>query len=200
MRNYYDSFNIKFLTEKEFEELINAITIYDSSSTYYHRNLAIFLLAEYCALRVSEVGLLTLSDFDLDTETIFCRRLKGSVSNRLKIVDKRVLEALKTYYQERIEICSDSKYLFLSRNNKPINRRTLHNLMKFYSSFTKISSEKTHFHALKHTRAIELLERKNVDIRDVQWWLGHKYITNTMIYLNYSVGARESLYAKLKER
>ena len=44
---------------------------------------------------------------------------------------------------------------------------------------------------------MRLLDIEKADIRDVQWWLGHKYITNTMIYLNYSISARKDLYNKL---
>ena len=69
--------------------------------------------------------------------------------------------------------------------------------MKYYCSFTSIPRDKWHFHALKHTRAMELMETDGFDVRDVQWWLGHKYIANTMIYLNYSIQAQKSLYTKL---
>ena len=197
MRKYFSNEKIKYLTQEEFKKFINAIKIHDSSSKYYHRNLAIFLIAEYCGLRASEIGLITLEDIDFKCKTIFCRRLKGSVSNDLLIKDEQVLAVLKIYYEERLKLKSNSKSLFLSKNNKPLDRRTLHTLMKFYSSFTNINLEKTHFHTLKHTCAMRLLDIEKADIRDVQWWLGHKYITNTMIYLNYSISARKDLYNKL---
>ena len=70
--------------------------------------------------------------------------------------------------------------------------------MKFYCSFTSISPDKHHFHTLKHTRAMQMIATPGVNLRDVQWWLGHKYIANTMIYLNYSVEAQAELYKKLE--
>lgn len=181
----------------EYNELIQAIERFDTSSKFFSRNLAIFLIAEYCGLRASELGLIEVSDFNVKEQTIFCRRLKGSVSNVLKIVDKRVFTEVEKYYYERLKAPYSSKCLFPSKSGRPINRRTLDILMKFYCSFTSISQDKWHFHTLKHTRAMELIAVPNIDVRDVQWWLGHKYISNTMIYLNYSVEAQKGLYDKI---
>lgn len=197
MGSSFRTSNIKYLSTAEYNELIDAIKKVDTSSKFHQRNLAIFLIAEYCGLRASEVGLIEITDFNVKEQTIFCRRLKGSVSNVLKIVDERVFYELEKYYQERIRIPHASKCLFTSKSGRPINRRTLHLLMKFYCSFTSISQDKWHFHTLKHTRAMELIAIPDIDIRDVQWWLGHKYISNTMIYLNYSIEAQRGLYDKI---
>lgn len=196
-KNIYTTTNIKYLTAGEFDELIETIKKTDFSSKFLQRNLTAFLLAEYCGLRASELGLLEFSDFDPKEKTIFCRRLKGSVSNKLKIVDLRVYDEMCRHYYQRLKQPSHSNRIFTSKTEQPINRRTLDTLMKYYCSFTSISEDKWHFHTLKHTRAMELVEMDNIDIRDVQWWLGHKYISNTMIYLNYSVKAQEKLYTKL---
>lgn len=189
--------NIKYLSVKEFDELIDVIQAVDFSSKFMKRNLTIFLIAEYCGLRASEVGLIRFSNYDPKEKTIFCRRLKGSVSNRLKIIDNRVANAMDDFYSMRIADDSHGASVFSSKTERPIDRRTLDELMKYYCSFTSISQDKWHFHTLKHTRAMELVDVYNVDIRDVQWWLGHKYISNTMIYLNYSVNAQQKLYQKL---
>lgn len=189
--------NIKYLSMEEFNELIDVIEKVDHSSKFMLRNRVIFLVAEYCGLRASEIGLIELTDLNLRQKTIFCRRLKGSVSNVLKILDNRVYVELEKYYQERLKLTITSKYLFPSKSGRPINRRTLDILMKFYCSFTTISQDKWHFHTLKHTCAMELIAIPSMDVRDVQWWLGHKYINNTMIYLNYSVEAKRELYNKI---
>lgn len=198
MRSTLPGSKMKYLSRDEFNSLIDSILIYDRSSKFQFRNIAMFLVAEYCALRASEVGMIELSDFDYHKGTIFCKRLKGSVSNHLKIVDQRVLKYLRLHYEERVKKEIDSPYLFVSKLDNPISRKTLDSLMKFYCSFAHIHKDKAHFHALKHTRAMELIATKGIDVRDVQWWLGHKYITNTMIYLNYSIEAQEELYSTLE--
>ena len=200
MSKSFLTLNIKYLFMWEYDELIDTIKRVDLSSKFMLRNLTVFLVAEYCGLRASEVGMIQFSDYNNDATnpTIFCRRLKGSVSNTLKIVDPRVFEALDKFYKLRYEDPNHGKFLFASKTEKPLDRRTLDCLMKYYCSFTNIPEEKWHFHTLKHTRAMDLIENiEGIDIRDVQWWLGHKYISNTMIYLNYSVQAQQKLYAKL---
>lgn len=197
MGKSFSTLNIKYLSMDEFDELIEVIETVDQSSKFCQRNMTIFLIAEYCGLRASEVGLIELTDVDLKAQTIFCRRLKGSVSNVLLLQDERILEELEKYYQERLKAPFSSKYLFTSKSGLPINRRTLDLLMKYYCSFTTISQDKWHFHTLKHTCAMELISTPNTDLRDVQWWLGHKYIANTMIYLNYSIDAKKGFYNNL---
>lgn len=188
--------DLKFLTPQEKTELFKAISI--DRSRLANRNKAIFYLSEYCALRASEIGLITLSDFDIAKRSIFCRRLKGSKNNTLKIVNSRVFEALERHYWERIQINSSNNHLFLSQLGKPISRKTLDVLMKSYCAQTSIPVEKHHFHALKHTRAMELIEYNDVKLTDVQWWLGHRNIQNTMIYLDYTSNAMSSLFNKIE--
>ncbi|MBE5992675.1 MAG: phage integrase family protein [Paenibacillaceae bacterium] len=191
-----NSGDLKFLTPQEKTELFKAIST--DTSRLANRNKAIFYLSEYCALRASEIGLLTLSDFDIAKKSIFCRRLKGSKNNTLKIVNSRVYEALERHYWERIQINSSDNHLFLSQLGKPISRKTLDVLMKSYCSCTQIPNEKHHFHVLKHTRAMELIEYNDVKLTDVQWWLGHRNIQNTMIYLDYTSNAMISLFNKIE--
>lgn len=198
MNKQFSTSNIKYLTSDEFNQLIDAIEKHDYSSRFRLRNIAIFLVAKYCALRASEVGMIKISDIDLKNKTITCKRLKGSFSNKLLIVDDKVFKYLSEYYVERTKSKFDNPFFFLSKSGKPINRRTLHNLIKFYASFTDINPDKAHFHVLKHTRAMELIEVYRIELRSVQWWLGHKSINNTMIYLNFSVKAQRELYDKLK--
>lgn len=188
--------DLKFLTQQEKEELF--LVISKDHSRFSTRNKAIFYISEYCALRASEIGLITLNDIDLDKNTVFCRRLKGSKNNTLRIVNPVVLNSLKSYYWERVQQTHNSNCLFLSQLEKPISRKTLDYLMKQYCSQTKIPPQKHHFHALKHTRAIEMIDYPDIKLTDVQWWLGHRNIQNTMIYLDYTSNAMNSLFNKLK--
>lgn len=51
-------------------------------------------------------------------------------------------------------------------------------------------------HVLKHTRAIDLSEL-DLDLDDVQFWLGHKNIANTMKYLAYTTTLKRKLFMQL---
>lgn len=183
---------IKFLTSMERRELYRVID--NDSGTNAVRNRAIFHLGKYCALRASEIGLLRIDDYNAESETIYCRRLKNGNSNTLRIVDSDVLEALNEYLSIRN---TSMLPLFLSQEQKPISRQSLDRIMKTYCKKTSIPEDKHHFHALRHTRAIEIIETTG-NIYDAQFWLGHKNVQNTLIYLRYTTKQQEQLYKLLK--
>jgi integrase/recombinase XerD len=182
---------VKFLFEDETKRLYTAIN--NDTSRHQCRNKAIFYIAKYCALRASEVSLLRMSDYDVQNKLLFCSRLKNSKNNVLKIVEQKTLSAFEDYYFSLNR--SPEDYIFKSQENKAISRKMLDKLMKCYCFIANIDASKSHFHVLKHTRAMELIEF--VDIRDVQFWLGHKSISNTLIYLDYTYKAKETLFKKI---
>lgn len=188
---------IRFLSSEETYRLFKVITC--DRSHHATRNKAIFFVAKYCALRASEIGLLQLRDYNIVTHSIYCRRLKGSKSNTIKIVDPVVVELLDAHYHNRLRTEPENPYLFPSQKGSPINRRTLDELIKNYGSMINLDISKRHFHVLKHTRAMELIDYAGVYLRDVQWWLGHKSINNTMIYLEYTSKAQEELFDRIAE-
>lgn len=194
--------NIKFLTNEEKIEFYHRVI--SDTSRYAARNLAIFNLAKYCALRASEIGLIKIGDYNPYKGTIYCRRLKGSISNTLKIVNPSVVQALNNYYFMRLEFYNGKKEnvqncLFISQKGVPLSRKMLDVLMKSYCKNTNIPQDKRHFHVLKHTRAIELIEYPNTKLTDVQWWLGHKSINSTMIYLSFTSQAMQQLFEYLTQ-
>ena len=70
---------------------------------------------------------------------------------------------------------------------RPISRKTLDVLMKKYCHLAKISDiYKHHFHTLKHTAAVHLAESQ-IDIKGLQYYLGHKSVTNTLIYFQFTI-------------
>lgn len=182
---------IKFFTNDELKRLFKAIK--DSDDKYKVRNEAIIKVAYYCALRASEVGMIMITDFNISRNEIYCRRLKGSQNNTLRIIDKDILRALKRYIREY----SPKDILFKSQKGNPISRKTLDAMMKEYCKKANIQdTTKWHFHTLKHTKAIDLAE-SGLDLREIQYWLGHKEVSNTEIYLEFTSKQYESLYQKL---
>lgn len=190
----YNYTKIKYLYASEKENLFNAIK--NDTSRYHIRNQAIFFLAEYAGLRASEIGLIQTSDLNMINQEIYCRRLKNSNNNTLRIIDIEVLHALEQYLQYREEQGITSAILFPSQKGSPISRKVLHDLMKKYCNEANIPKEKTHFHALKHTRAIELAEL-GLDTKEIQYWIGHKNIENTEIYFQFTTKQQETLYKKI---
>ena len=170
--------SINFLTQAETRRLFHAI---DSK-----RDTAMFLLAYRHGLRASEIGLLSTADLDLKQYRIHIHRLKNSLDG-LHPLQPDEVKALKAYLKERD---SPAPALFLSRNQTPISRRRLDELMKHYGQQAAIPESKRHFHALKHSIATHLLDA-GADLRFVQDWIGHASIGNTVIYAQLTSRRRD---------
>src|SRR5919109_2111519 len=176
--------SIDFLTQDELRRLFDVI---DSK-----RHYAIFLLAYRHGLRASEVGMLRTADLDLKQYRLRIHRLKNSLAG-LHPLQPDEVKALKAYLRERD---SRAPSLFLSRNNTPISRRRLDELIKHYGELAGIPESKRHFHALKHSIATHLLDA-GADLRFVQDWIGHASIGNTVIYAQLTSRRRDEEASKV---
>jgi len=191
----------KFYNAQETQLLFRVVK--NDTSKYHLRNLAILHVAKYCALRVSEVGIIRTSDLNLRNPfapLIYCKRLKRGRNNTLKILDPNVIVALNQYLDVRSELFPKHHhlpFLFLSRNGRPIDRRTLDNIIRTYAAKAGLPSEKRHFHVLRHTRALELAEDLQLDLKDIQFWLGHRNVQNTQRYLEYTTRQQEHIYQRM---
>lgn len=190
----YEGETIKFLFDQEKEVLFKVIE--NDESIHKTRNKAIFLIAEYGALRASEIGMIKMSDINITRREIYFKRLKNSNNNTLRIIDETVYNALLEYIEYRHEHNIISDYLFVSQKGNPISRKTLDSMMKSYCRQAGIPKDKSHFHALKHTRAVSLAEL-GLDTKEIQYWIGHKRIQNTEIYLQFTSKQKDALYQKI---
>lgn len=186
---------IKYLTSEEKRAFYEKIE--QDTSRHAIRNRAIFYLAEYCALRVSEVGALNIADYDSGNRSIYCKREKKSNNNTIRLLNQRVYNALESWLAERKTIFPESNTLFVSQKGLPLSRSMLDYLIKSYCQNTIVRKDHRHFHVLKHTRAVELGD-SGADVSEIQWWLGHVSILNTQIYMQFTTHQQNSLYKKLE--
>jgi integrase len=156
------------------------------------RDYCVFLLAYRHGLRSSEVCALKVHDIDLDTGKIFLTRLKGSRSG-FHVFDKREKERLEAWLKIRN---SHSPYMFPSGPAGHISRKTLDRLIKKYGERAKLPVGKRHFHILKHSIAVHMLEA-GAEIKLVQELLGHKNIQNTLVYAQLVSKYRDEKQAEL---
>lgn len=156
------------------------------------RDKAIFLIAYRHGLRASEVGLLRRTDADLKRLRIHVHRVKGSLPGEYPLQPDEV-KAIRSYLRSRKD---DSPYLFPSRRHLPIDRTTLHKLMRKYGTQARLPQDKQHFHCLKHSIATHLLDA-GADLSFVQDWLGHANIQNTRIYAQLTNPRREEQARKV---
>lgn len=193
---------VKYFTDKElkkfFKTLDNEKLIASSpmSKMLAIRNEAMFKIMYYCALRATETTLIKKDYYNHLSNEIYCKRLKGGKNNTLRILDEKVLRSLNRH----LKYNNDSEYLFENfQLKKELSRKTLDHLMKKYCELADISDrEKWHCHTLRHTRAIYLAEN-GFDLKELQYWLGHSHVSNTLIYFQFTSRQQDILYKKLEK-
>ncbi|MBV2167528.1 MAG: tyrosine-type recombinase/integrase [Bdellovibrio sp.] len=122
--------------------------------------------------RAQEVLNIQRSDLNTYDESIFIRGLKGSNDREIPI-HSEIFSRLHRFAETQ----GGTKVF-------PISYHRLYQIWEMYRPVPK------KFHALRHTFAIELY-RKTKDLRLVQVALGHRNITNTMVYADYVYSQQE---------
>ena len=180
---------IKYYTQEELEKLFKAVK--KSNSKYWLRDYCIFRTTYRCGLRASEVGLLSLGDYNRQTGELYCKRVKNSQNNTIRL-DEETKKALHKYIREYYI----RDILFTSQNKSPISRQMLDHFIRKYCRSAKIHERG--FHALKHSIAVHLAE-SGLDIKELQHYLGHKNVNSTIIYFQFTTRQQEEMYRKLRE-
>lgn len=183
---------IKYLNEKEVNKIFKIIA--NLGNKYWLRDLVLFRVGFETGCRASEMGLFRVSDFNKNNRDIYCRRIKNGNNNTIRL-SKTTANTLAKYIKEYK--LSEDDYLFLSQFRKPISRQTIDLLTKLYFGAAKIKDKsKYHFHTLRHTRAVTMLEQ-GFSLEDVQYVLGHKNIANTQIYAQFSSNYKKGLFDRM---
>lgn len=147
------------------------------------RDYCIITLFLNCGLRLSELCSIDISKIKADTLTIIGKGNK----ERTVYLNAACLKALHNYLPIRLRKNNkldekDKDALFISRNNRRINKRSVELLVKKYISKAGLDYQKYSPHKLRHTAATLMYKYGNVDIRSLQKILGHENISTTQIY------------------
>lgn len=167
---------------------------------YRERNMAIFLLMGYMGLRVGEVHLLNLGDYNADRKTlsVFGKGRKW----RLLPVPDAVGEVLKDVMNKRIEPRkSKEDALFVSQQGRRLSIRTIQLIAseafeRFQQDVPPAQHVSYSSHKLRHSFATMML-RKGADLRTVQELLGHSSIQTTTVYTHVTNREKEQAMAML---
>ena len=159
----------QILTKQEVLKLI------DSAQTL-KSNLILQLLYS-SGLRVSELVNLKKQDLDFNENTGWVREGKGK-KDRMFIFSKKLSKKLQKF----IKKFPDWNYLF-----SKINPLTTRNIQKITQNTAKKAEidKNVHPHTLRHSFATHLLDA-GVDLRKIQFLLGHSSIATTQIYTHMS--------------
>jgi integrase len=159
----------KYLLDAEIERLDY---ILDSFKTKDSRNCTLLWLLLHTGGRAQEILNLQTSDLNPEEKSVFIRGIKGSNDREIPLPNW-------LYSRVEAEIArSQNGVLF------PITYARLRQIWDLYRPVHK------KLHALRHTFAIRLY-KKTKDLRLIQVALGHRNITNTMIYADYVYSQQE---------
>lgn len=180
----------KYLDLKESKKLLS-VTI-NSDEVYRIRNYAIMCIFLNCAIRLSELTRINLTDIKIDSSERTIRIHGKGNKERLLYLNDAVCEAINEYLKVRPDLGKEYKdynALFLSEKNKRISNRTVQIIIKKNLSKTLDSSEdlkKYKTHTLRHTGASLLYNENSVNIFILKRILGHKCLDATQIYTHVS--------------
>ena len=127
--------------------------------------------------RAQEVLNLRFADLNTYDESVFIRGLKGSNDREIPLHSELFTRLFRFAEKNRAEKGGKEEIF-------PISYNRLYQVWEMYRPIPK------KFHALRHTFAIELYQ-KTKDLRLVQVALGHRNITNTMVYADYVYSQQE---------
>lgn len=160
----------KYLLEAEVDRLHH---ILDSFQNKDPRNCTLLWMLLHSGARAQEVLNLRPEDLNTYEQSIFIRGLKGSNDREIPLPEwlfrKLEAEAIRTKVES------------------PIFAITYNRLRQIWTLYRPVHKK---LHALRHTFAIRLF-KKTKDLRLIQVALGHRNITNTMIYADYIYSQEE---------
>lgn len=175
-----------YLFPTEIDRLLDAA---GKSPRHGVRNKLMVLVAYRHGLRISELVDLRLSDIDIQSGRLACRRLKGSTDN-VHPLEGDELRMIKRWLRNRTAHNSD--FLFISERGTPMTRQAAWRIFKEAGEKADLDIQ-VHPHMLKHSCGYYLAD-KGCDTRLIQEYLGHKNIQNTVRYTATNAKRFEGLW------
>ncbi len=157
----YELTKQKYLLDEEQAELVRILEKYEVSD---FRDTTIIWLALHCGGRAQEILNITTQDLDVQGQSVFIKGMKNSDNRDIPLppwLFKRLLKLAPL--EGRIFPFTYNRYLQIWHLFRPV---------------------KKNLHALRHTFALNLY-RKAKDILILKLALGHRSLSNTMIYADF---------------
>lgn len=161
-----------YLYPSEIEALLKAC---QHISNPLQAKLVLTLLYHH-GLRVSELINLQWRDINFESASIFIRRAKGS-NNSTHSINGDELRLLKRAFNK-----TKSIYVIINPKNPniPLTARTIQRWLNKLADIAKLKI-KVHPHMLRHSCGYYLAD-KGIPLREIQDYLGHKNVNNTVHY------------------
>ncbi len=167
---------LQFLTHNELKALLA------KAKQRSLRDFVMILVGYRHGLRASEICNITRRNLDLEAGNIRCERGKGSISNWQQLAQDEI-KALRAWLRKRPE--SDTDFVFISQKGTAVSRSQFFRIFRELAHAIGLPNEKAHPHILKHSLGTHLAN-SGTPVQVIQARLGHRNISNTMVYLTIS--------------
>lgn len=165
----------KYLTLEQSLTLLDCV-----DGKYKQRDYCIITLFLNCGIRLSELVSLNVRDIR-DDNTV---RITGKGNKeRLIYLNSACVRAIEQYLAVRpADGIKDKEALFISRNRRRINPRTVQNIVNNFLKKANLDGQGFSVHKLRHTAATLMYQYGDVDILLIKDILGHENLSTTEIY------------------
>lgn len=159
------------LTKTDFDRIVRA-----AEKDGNMKAVAVFNTLYFTGVRVSELTQFTVGDIKTGEKFV---RGKGNKYRRVVIPEK--LKAILLPYIKQRGL-KNNQYLFINdTNNNPMQRQSIHNMIKSYAGQARVKLSKAHAHSFRHLCALRMIE-EGATLDEVADILGHSNINTTRIY------------------
>lgn len=171
----------------------------DKSQTEYARirNYCMVTLFLNCGMRLSELVGINMTDIDRFLRSV--RILGKGNKERIIYFNDACRSALEEYIplREKQKVAAEAETaLFLSRQGKRINNRTVQVMVEKYLEMSGLGNRGLSVHKLRHTAATLMYSKGGVDVRVLKEILGHEQLNTTQIYTHVSNSEVEAAMSK----
>ena len=166
-----------YLPLEECRALLNAV-----EGDYRDRDYCILILFLNCGMRLSELCGIDLKDVQRGESRLTITG-KGN-KQRTVYLNAACLAAIERYLRARPQdsvVQKDRDALFISRNNRRINQRSVELMLEKYLKLAGLDGRGYSVHKLRHTAAT-LMYQQDVDVLQLKEILGHENLSTTEIY------------------
>ncbi len=174
----------EYLTAAEIEKLLKAAR---KRGRHGQRDALAIMVAYRHGLRVSELIGLRWSQVDFTTARLTVHRLKGSTGSTHGIPGDEIRELRKLRREQE----EGSQYIFVSEHGAPMTADGFRRMLQRAGESCDLPD--LHPHMLRHSCGFALADRGK-DAREIQDYLGHKNIQNTVGYTRLRPGRFDNMW------
>jgi integrase len=174
----------EYLTPAEVERLVRAAR---KRGRYGSRDALAILMGFRHGLRVSELVRLRWSQVDFTTARLTVHRAKGSTGSTQPILGDELRELRKLQREQP----AGSQFIFNNERGVPMSADGFRRMLSRVGE--ECGLPLVHPHMLRHSTGFALAD-KGRDLREIQDFLGHRSINNTVIYTKLRPGRFDRIW------